>query len=84
MNAIPEFKAETFADPNLLKMAEELLAGVKAGRITGLGIVIQSAQGVTSATFGNPPLLYLGADLMKDDIKKMLTGGVGSKLVRPN
>lgn len=84
MNAIPEFKAENFVDPNLLKMAEELLAGVKSGRITGLGAVIQSGQGVTSASWGNPPLLYLGADMLKADIMKLLTGGGTSKLVRPN
>lgn len=84
MNEIPKFDVKAFVDPNLLKMAKDLLAGVESGEITGLGVVVQNKAGVSPMTWGSPLLLYLGADLMKDDIKALLKGQGGGKILRAN
>lgn len=84
MNAIPKFDPKALVDANLLKLAQDILEGVESGRITGLGVVYQTKDGVTPITWGSPLMLYLGCDLMKDDIKALLKGNTSGKILRAN
>lgn len=84
MSALPAFDPKLVVDPTLLNLAKEILGGVESGQIVGLGVVIQTKDGqIKAPTWGNPLQLYLGADLMKDDIKAMLKGQ-SSKILRAN
>lgn len=85
MNAIPEFKPENFVNPHLLKLAEAILEGVRAGQIIGVGAILVNQNGVQTQSVGAPFPLYFGADMLKDDLKKSLMGqpGQNGKIMRP-
>lgn len=78
-------KPTFIADPNLLALAERLVADVKGGRVTS-AVIIAAAPGGTVQwpAHGIQALeLYFGAAAFQRQIEGLLTGQNKSRIIRP-
>ena len=68
--------------PDLVKLVEQLMAGVMAGRISSLACVTVSPLGQMQwPGFGTQvPEMMIGAELMRDDMKAAMRGQPGKIL----
>lgn len=83
--AIPEFNPEVFVDPVLIRMAEQALADVKAGKFVALGVIGITPHGqITSQTQGAHVPLYVGCEIMKGQLMNAIAPPIKpSNLLRP-
>ena len=81
MNGIDLAKASG-PPPDLVKLVEQLMAGVMAGRISSLACVTVSPLGQMQwPGFGTQvPEMMIGAELMRDDMKAAMRGQPGKIL----
>lgn len=83
--AAPTPSAQPFTpNPSLLKLAQDLVEAVSAGRITTLCAVTISPLGQMSwPGCGNQMAeVMIGAEMMRDDIKHAMRQGGKSKIIR--
>ncbi len=72
------------AHPQLVKMAEDILAGVKAGKIVSLACITVSPLGQMGwPGFGlHMAEMMIAAEMMRDDMKAAMRKGGQSQIVR--
>lgn len=77
--------AATLAPSNpLLAMAQGILDGIMSGRIASLGVITVGPRGeIACESAGMLPAVYVGCDLLKDDIKGLARGQGSGRILRP-